>query len=214
MKWIKDNSPNIISFIALILGVYYSFFGPNKDANSFKNWENVAVTTTIIYAIILYSVGLFGSEFENVKKIPRGIIITLLLIIILITVPFSFAFIGELFNSVTFTKIANIISWERTDKMWLLTITALSFLVIDLFMEKSEGDKKIKFHINRMYSETPVFISFGILLAYSYYIGNSNIINDGLEPFFAGTVAFQMISSNIIWTFNDDKFWKSIITKK
>lgn len=213
MKLIKNNLDNIISFLALAFGIYYSFLGPNNGANSFQNWENVSVTTTIVYAIILYGFALFGKEFDEVKKIPKGFIILILSTIVIITIPFSFAFIGEYFKWETFTKIANIIDWNRIDKMWLLAVTALLFFIVDIIVEHSDGDKKIKYHINRKFSETPVLISFGILLVYSYYIGNENIKTYGLESFFAGTVAFQMISSNIIWMFNDDKFWESIINR-
>jgi len=213
MKFLKNNLDNIISFLALAFGIAYSFYGPNRCVKSFQNWENVSVTTTIIYAIILYGFALFGKEFDEVKKTPKGFIILILSLIVLITIPFSFAFIGECFKWETFTNIATIIDWKRIDKMWLLTVTAMLFLIIDLLVEHSDGDKKIKYHINRKFSETPVLISFGILLVYSYYIGNENIEKYRLEAFFAGTVAFQMISSNIIWMYNDDRFWKSIINK-
>jgi len=172
------------------------------------------VTATIIYAIILYSIGLFGTTFDKVTKIQKGVIILLLTLIILITVPFSFKFFGEFLSSNKLIKVVEALDFDRIDKLWVLTITAISFLLIDIIMEKAEGDDKIKFHINRKYSETPVIISFTVLLLYAYFIGLDNIEKYNLEPFFAGTIAFHMISSNIIWVLNDDKFWDSLKTIK
>ena len=80
-------------------------------------------------------------------------------------------------------------------------------------MLKYANTDKINYATNLLYSDIPVTIGFGTLLVYSYYIGNDVIKDKNLEHFFEGAIAFQMISSNIIWMYNDDKFWKSIITK-
>jgi len=204
------KTDNIIILIVLILSVLYGFLGPNKDGYSFKNWENVSVTTTIIYAVVLYGFGLFGGKFDKLKRMPKAFVITFLVIIIFITIPFSSAFLGEFFKVSFLNKLALILDGGRIVKMWLLTITASFFLVIDVIMMKSEGDDKIKFHINLKYSELPVFGAFIILLAYSYFLGDIKITKYGLDSFFAGAVAFQMISSNIVWMQNDDKLWESI----
>ena len=204
------KTDNSIILIVLILSVLYGFLGPNKDVFSFKNWENVSVTTTIIYAAVLYGFGLFGGKFDKLKRMPKAFVITFLGIIIFTTIPFSSAFFGEFFKNAFLNKLALILDGGRIVKMWLLTITASFFLVIDAIMMKSEGDDKIKFHINLKYSELPVFGTFIILLAYSYFLGDIKITKYGMDSFFAGAVAFQMISSNIIWMQNDDKLWESI----
>jgi len=202
------KADNFITFFVLLLGVLYGFLGPNKGMFCFKNWENASVTTTIIYAVVLYGYGLFGDKFDNLKKLPRGFVITFLVIIFFITLPFSLAFVADLFN---LDKWALILDVGRIAKMWLLTITALLFLFVDALMMKSEKfEEIIKFNINLKYSELPVLGVFIVLLVYSYFLGNIKITEYKLDSFFAGAVAFQMISSNIIWMQTDDKLWESI----
>lgn len=202
------KADNFIVFFALLLGVLYGFLGHNKGVFCFKNWENVSITTTIIYAVVLYSYGLFGSKFDNLGKTPRGFVTTFLVIIFFITLPFSLAFVGDLFNV---NKLALILDGRRIIKMCLLTITTILFLIIDAIMMKSEKlEEIIKFHINFKYSELPVLGTFIVLLVYSCFLGDIKINEYKLDAFFAGAVAFQMISSNIIWMQNDDKLWESI----
>lgn len=202
------KADNFIIFFALLLGVLYGFLGHNKGVFCFKNWENVSITTTIIYAVVLYCYGLFGDKFDNLNKISRGAIITFLVIIFFITLPFSLAFVADLFS---LNKLALILDVGRILKMCLLTITALLFLIIDAIMIKSEKlEEIVKFNINFKYSELPVLGTFIVLLVYSCFLGDIKINEYGLGAFFAGAVAFQMISSNIIWMQNDDKLWESI----
>ena len=54
---------------------------------------------------------------------------------------------------------------------------------------------------------------FIILLLYVFHIGVDEIQDEGLEHFYQGAIAFQLIFSNIIWMYNDNNFWKSIVNK-
>ena len=204
------KADNVIVFFVLLLGILYGFLGHNKGASCFNNWENVSVTLTVIYAIVIYG-KLLCSKKSYLKKLPRDLVITFLVVIIFITIPFSVALGGDLFGSTLLSKWAESLDAGRIVKMWLLTGTAFLFLIIDSLMMKSEKiEEIIKFNINLKYSEIPVFGVFIVLLAYSYFLGDTKITDYGLDSFFAGAVAFQMISSNIIWMQNDDKLWESI----
>ncbi len=190
----------IIIICCIILAVLYAFFGPNKNDMSYRNWENVSVTLTIIYAAVFYFCFLIEIKYEKLNRFTRLFVVSFLGLVLLITLPFSTAFFSELFNNTFLNEIASNLNKGRLCNMWLLTITAVLFLLIDIVMMYSGYDDKDKFHINFKYSEFPVFVSFGVLLLYSYYLGDK--INM-LDSFFAGAVAFQMISSNIIWLLND-----------
>lgn len=92
----------------------------------------------------------------------------------------------------------------RIGKMIILTFTAFVFMMIDVAMKKKGINAGIKFNVNFLFSEFPIFLSFLILTVYAIILGEENIHKDGHEAFFSGVVAFQMIVSNIIWSINDD----------
>lgn len=138
----------------------------------------------------------------------------LIIIIILITTPFTFS-ITRHFDTYFSAKIFEmfIANIPRTNKMLMLLISSILYCIIDILMIKWKNDV-INYHINLKYSDAPIAISLLILWLYSIYLGDTVIINDNLESFFSGAIAFQLIVSNIIWSFSDDKFFHKLFKKE
>ena len=99
----------------------------------------------------------------------------------------------------------------RTLKMRNLFIMSILFTFIDYIMMKNAKNNKINYASNFWYSDFPITIIFGILFALSHKIGDDTIKENSLDLLFQGAIAFQLLLSNIIWIYNDDKFWKTLI---
>lgn len=203
---------NIIIFGLISISIWYGIWGlDDTNLNRIQYWENVSVVLTLLYTAYLYGKGFFGKKFQTISGAQKFWIITLLVIILFITLPFTLPFITTIVIESDWgkEKIPLVYDVGRCWKMGLITLTAFVFVIIDLIMIKAEGNRTIEFKVNLKYSEIPVFVSCLSMFIFSFHLGTELTLNSNYEPFFSGVVAFQMISSNIIWAFNDDKLFKN-----
>jgi len=198
--WI-NKWPWILFVLTVILGMT-RFFNFSSLA-PWKNWEVAALGYTIIYTGIIYFDGLMKNYFNNID----GRIVALLFI------PFlglSFSFILSLG---AYSHLFNF-TLDRRWSMCCLWITTFFFVVVDfiLFKELSSRLPRVsKAYLQSLkFSDFPIFIAFAALTAYAFYIGKDEIDREHMDSFFSGTIAFQMMLSNIIWTLTDDVFLEPI----
>ena len=214
MKFTWDN----ILFLLLMLFIIIFPFWQGTESTYGKIWEDVSVVATIIYALLLYISGFFFKKFTGLKDWQKGLIGIFIFIITLFSLPFIYGFFEVIFPNITnfdyLNKLYGDINYSRSLKMLLLFLISLLFTIIDFIMLKKAVDSKINYATNLYVSDIPVTITFLILLLYALHIGDETIKREYLNHFYEGAIAFQMIFSNIIWMYNDDEFWKSIITKK
>lgn len=207
MKFTWDNK----IIMLLILFVIIIPFWKGTSGNYGQIWENVSIVATIFYAFSLYLAGFYFKKFEGLTEKEKGLIgIIVLLLIPLISLPYIVGFLKIFF--VNMDKLYNdYFLLSRSSKMSILLIISILFAFVDYKMLKKANDNKINFATNLFYSDIPVSVAFATLLIYSLFIGNETIKKENLDHFFEGAIAFQMIFSNIIWMYNDDEFWKSIV---
>ncbi|KGN71019.1 hypothetical protein HR09_01550 [Porphyromonas gulae] len=176
-----------------MLGLVYCFFNPEPNV-----WENISVLITLFYTLILYVTLWIRDRFDPA-------VFLLLVLIFGITLPFTVPLACKYLHHDGLNMITSVVeSIGRIGKMIILTFTAFVFMMIDVAMKKKGINAGIKFNVNFLFSEFPIFLSFLILTVYAIILGEENIHKDGHEAFFSGVVAFQMIVSNIIWSINDD----------
>jgi hypothetical protein len=149
-------------------------------------------------------------RFQGLKDWQKGLIgLITLLVIPGVSISYILSFL-KIF-SVNCAGIYNgYLNFERTTKMTILVIVAALFCVVDYIMAKNANNNKIYYTTIFRYSDIPVMLTFAVLLTYAIYIGNAEIKQRNLNHFFEGAIAFQMIFSNIIWLYNDDKIWHSL----
>jgi hypothetical protein len=205
----KFRWDNIIIYLLLIIAIATGFFGPENEV--YLNWETAAIFVTLVYTFAIYIIGFFFNGFQSIDKHWKiGLVSTLLILIGLLTTPFTFSILRHFdanFSGKIYTMFIEGIT--RTTKMLYLFISILIFCLIDWLMIKWKNDE-INYHINLRYSDFPIAISFFVLWIYSIYLGNSNIEIKKLESFFSGAIALQILVSNLIWTYNDDLFFKKL----
>lgn len=202
---IKVTIDNFISIILLLFVVIISFTKGNS-ANIGNIWEDIAVFTTIAYAAAIYIIGFFSKSFDGLSRPDIGWITLALIVIGFMTKDH----IQDAWNYI-FNDSPHIEYISRTIKMRNLLIMSALFTFIDFKMMKKAQNNKINYASNFWYSDFPVTIIFGILFALSIKIGDETIKKNSLDLLFQGAIAFQLLLSNIIWIYNDDKFWKTLI---
>ena len=91
-------------------------------------------------------------------------------------------------------------------KMGFLWLASLLFVIAaGLLSRGGRNDRVAKaFRQSLRYSDGPMCIGFGLLFLYASWLGEARIQRDGMDSFFAGAIAFQMMLSNIIWMFADN----------
>jgi len=188
MKW--SYLDKIIALMVLAGTLYCGFKGfgwLREDWAIFlhwKNWETSAILFTGIYSIYELIKGIIKRDFLGGQSIFVGIGGILLLFI-------CYLLIREEIN--------------RLNTLLLLIITTiiicgLDWTYIKSFKEKGYAkipDKESRKR-NFWYCNFPTLIVFFVLFCYAWEIGDS----DDKSEFFAGAITFQLIISNVIWTYN------------
>lgn len=192
---------NKLVFILLLFTVLNGFFGKTINEYcsstfwdflnywfskiSWKNWENASVISTLIYAAFYYYKLFRNPEYEKVKRAHLGLVGLFLFII-------------------TVLSVVSTIQMNRV--IYMAIICAISGIYCYIDYKLKTGDLELSYTTTLKYSDIPVSIAFLILLIYSAILNFTDPMElIKMEPFFGGAVAFQMILSNIIWSFTDDK---------
>jgi hypothetical protein len=169
-----------------------------SSAPQWRNWEISALLFTLIYTVYIYWENrlCFKSVF-GWWAMALGAAPLLLLVIVVILAN----------NQVS-----------RPTLMWLLVTAAAIFVGMDFALYESlQADyprKSNAFRCSMKFSDIPVFVAFVTLAIYAETLGSKQIRDSHLDAFFAGAIAFQMMVSNLIWTFTDDPLLEEQSTNK
>ena|ERR1051326_207988 len=171
------------------------------DSSPWQDWEEGSVVMTITYAIIVY-VKLFRDD-EVDKKSILWVLPALFFI--------SLAAVLSIFGDGDISIKGHALRSTRTWNMGLLFVGSFLFCVVDIILSRS-GCYRNSYINSLKFSDIPVTIAFLILLIYSWRIGRSSPeLATLMEPFFGGAVAFQMMLSNVVWSFTDDAIFDSAV---
>lgn len=174
------------------------FFGYSK-LSPWKNWEVGALGYTLIYTIILYIQGFRKKYFKDVVG-DMGVLLGLSIAGLV----FVFLLSGnEFFHIFTF-------SFDRRLSMVFLLITTILFVALDFILFRAlvhtHPTVSRAYFLSLKFSDIPILIAFSFLAIYAFILGEAEIDSEHMDSFFSGTIAFQMMLSNIIWTLTDDVF--------
>lgn len=202
--WAKNDNKFVL--IILALTVLYGFFGFCEKP--WRNWEDAAVIFTFIYTCYIYIDGFFISKkFAHLMSKGRIHILGLVVLGILgLLVVVGFLISNKILESINHISF----KFPRWSIMCALFVAALLLSAIDKIFgnankDYSEGYSKIYY-----YSDLPISLAFGILFVYSLSVDES----DTMDAFFAGSIAFQMMLSNFLWSFMDDKVFEPLSGNK
>jgi len=192
---------NVLPLILLLVCVVASMtklFG-YSNLSPWKNWEISALGYTLIYTIIIYVEGFRKKYFKSLVG-DMGVLLGLSVAGLF----FVFLLSGnEFFHLFTF-------SFDRRLSMVLLLITTVLFVALDFILFKALVHKhptvSRAYFLSLKFSDVPILIAFSFLAIYAFILGKSEIDKEHMDSFFSGTIAFQMMLSNIIWTLTDDVF--------
>ena len=205
-EYVQVWAPIVTFIITIIWG--FGGFSLKNDINYWKNWENACVFSTVFYTILLFITGLFGGRFvglidlqvnadlkeflkEHLKKV--GTIVSSLIIIVIFAI-----FIGK--ENLLLIDIP----LNRIELMALYFFISLLYLKINKILAKSNIPEKDEMKNSILYCDGPISFTFLILVIYAMVLGSQKINDLGINPFFSGAIAFQMILSNIIWGIIDN----------
>jgi hypothetical protein len=171
-------------------------FGISKEP--WKNWEDASIFFTWIYTFWLYMDGFFKSKkFKGLAIETIGLIVLAVIVLLAVVVFLTFNLLHE-FNAKAF--------WEtpRWVVMLALLLSAALFSYIDFLLGEEKRDYSSGYNKIFYYSDLPITFAFIILFIYSLKMS----ANTMCDPFFSGAIAFQMMLSNFLWSFMDDKVFE------
>ncbi len=200
-KYCKKNWYIVLFLPAAIIFGMLDYFG-----NYWKGFELASVLMTLIYTIILYLRMFYYSDVD--KTALRGSIIALIIGIASIVFSVILSVAEKISIKLDTFSIDTIVYGSRDITLGLLCLGTLMFCVVNYKLYKSNTKHKESFLRSLQYSDLPVFITF--LILWSTVVPFSKNLHDPiLEGFYGGTIAFQMIYSNIVWSFIDDPILES-----
>ena len=171
------------------------------DQHFWKDYEEASIVITIAYTIFLYV------QMWRLNKVEKKALLlatpALFFGMFFIGISGLTSVLGELQLG---TKSASILSIDgnRQITLGLLCLGTLFYCIVNYSLSKGQGnDVKQSFIKSLQYSDFPVFITF-LLLWITTFALKEKLDEDYVESFYGGAIAFQMIYSNIVWSFIDD----------
>jgi hypothetical protein len=195
----KRRFSSIILVLAVILAMT-KFSGLSK-APAWKNWEFSALFSTLCYTIYIYYEAIFKKKILDNIKGSWGFLLGFGFVSLLLLTLIEGNEVIHLFN------FRMNIAWT----LFVLVLITGVFSVIDYIFSKSLKDSmKAISHSYRLsfwFSDLPIFLAFTVLTIYCVILVASGNLSADMDAFFGGAIAFQMITSNVIWTFLDRPFF-------
>lgn len=198
---VKFCRANPISVPLLILSVGFSAAWPRKPR--WFNWEIAGFFSTITYSVYIYLVeGLIRGKKFLIRSTYRRQKIGW---VVLCNLALGLATLLSLNGQTHWINIPEY-RYPTAIKMGCLWLSSVLFAVTVKMLGKGANNDKIarSFRQSFRYSDGPICVGFGVLLLYACLLGEYRIRSDGMESFFAGAIAFQMMISNIVWLFTDN----------
>ncbi len=154
---------------------------------------------TFIYTCFIYREGYKKKYFNDIGGEKTALIVVSI-----------FALLGVFLVSLNEYFRIFIFLTDRRSSMVCLFLTALLFVILDFTLAKAlvhqQPPISKAFFLSMKFSDIPISIAFAILTLYAFTLGENKIDQEHMDAFFGGTIAFQMMLSNIIWTLTDDVF--------
>lgn len=220
-------------FCTVLLGRIDTQLLPELLKNtSWKLWESFSVVNTLIYTLYVFYHGFRVGNYDKLEK-KVFIPFLLSFVLIAFFLGFSLRTDGSRTVSmfvITLVSVAFVImNWllyksfqefvddekERKKSYKDSYLHYNEFLLpSDNNIKDKEKLKKIEAGIERKeklaeiyrnslhYSDLPIAITFGLLTVYSLLLPSN--LEEKMDPLFSGVITFQMIFSNLVWTFIDD----------
>lgn len=192
MKYLQKNWYVVL---LIILAIVWSI--RRSSSKPWHDWEIASIVTTIIYAAIVYIKLFRDNEIERKK--------------LLLSVP-ALAVIGiaALMSGIEKLDVNGMTLFEssRTKTMGALFIGSCCFCAVDKLLGTPGSTTEQSFMKALKYSDVPVMLAFLVLWYYSWSIGSNPDVMAQMDPFFAGAIAFQMMLSNVVWSFTDDDIFE------
>lgn len=198
-KWAQILAPVLVLGLTIYLGFTL------KTDEYFQGWEQACVYSTLIYTALIFVTGLLGDKFEGVSR-KQGVIISLLLFGVILCA------ISTLKEELVFIEV----SLNRTGLMVLYCAISWCYLAVNIVLITANIPEKDEIINSIKYCEGPISLTFIILAIYALDLYCRQSDDPGINPFFSGAVAFQMILSNVIWGIidNNQRVKKILITQK
>ncbi len=210
VKYVKKNKTTIIFFFLAILLGATNIFGLGNEQLAYKSWELSSFVFTLGYTVAFYAFGYRNKYFKKLggeKSIAIAIAIFILLLII--------TYIANDYLNI-FKQ-----SPGRPLTLFLMFLFVFVFSMINWALHKHFDSKSQSTKVTRrkerftdlsrdfrsavFMSDLPLAIAFLVLFVY-YFINQA----PNMEYFFSGAIAFQMMYSNAIWIFNDDRIFEPL----
>ena len=196
-SYIQSNPFSLTCLIiTVVLASTRMFHLSNLDP--WKNWETCALGFTFIYTSYIYYTALHKKMFDHIPGPWSFLLGFACLALIFLTLMAG----NDLFHVFNFNL-------TRIQALILLIVITLIFSLLDyvFFFHLAKPMPKLSeaYFLSLRFSDIPVAFAFVILTLYAVMLhGEGNL--QTMDSFFGGTVAFQMMLSNIIWTLTDDAF--------
>lgn len=192
------------AFAFLLLAFSYGIF---KGSERF--WHDFEASSILL--MILYSFVIFIKLLAD-KKVNKNAVLTALpllscgIILLLLSV---WASIGEGIDIESGNGFKLHISGARGTTMGFLVFGATFYAIVNFFLSRGESAYKDVYIKSLQYSDIPVTITFLLLWASTHFIECSDSLQ--YDAFYGGVIAFQMLYSNIIWSFIDHPIFEKIL---
>lgn len=234
----KNNYIALILYVlTIIIGATNPFGVFRTQLPLHKSWIVASFLFTIGYTLYFHYAGFRHGYFENFGGIKTAslILTNILLIIIYLFIANELFNVFRYTPNIKFALALMAFSFFTYSIMnWTIHMHFIDEKNIKNKRAKgATGDEKKKFiksakHFQNLAndfkysvftSDLPITISFLFLFLYSlsldtivkiHNVSDIEILNNGFEYFFSGAIAFQIMYSNAIWIFTDDKFFKKL----
>jgi hypothetical protein len=190
--------------IAFLWGVF------KRDTKFWSNFEESSIILTLLYSIFIYIRLLLD---KTVNKQDVLIALPALLGALLLISLSVWAQVGGGLDLKSRNGFGITIESKRNITMGLLTIGTGFYLLVNFILTRNESTYKEVYIKSIQYSDVPVAITFLLLWASTFALNDiSNEIF--FDSFYGGVIAFQMIYSNIVWSFIDDPIIEKLFKNK
>lgn len=224
-KYFKKNIVvTIFFFITILIGATNIFGQSNQPAH--KCWVLSSFVFTSGYTLVFYIFGRKNGYFKNLGGDKSVVIILVHLLLFVITLFIANDYFslfrlspGRLLTLILmfiFALLFSIVNWalhqhfhQKSNSIEITgreTQDELEDLEAKRKLKNRYSDQSRSFRSAVFMSDLPLAIAFLVLAIYSIFINHCS----QLDYFFSGAIAFQMMASNAVWIFNDDKIFEKL----
>lgn len=186
-----------IGAVCLVLGGFNCEWIQGRTGFSITHaqcWELGALTWTFLFSFWFYITFPFTGKTGFDKSVAAGAILGV--------------------GAFTVFALATLFGWWGWDKpyhIWAVFGIGFVFLVIDAALSNNlrQPNQRRAFQESLWYVDVPINSGLAVLVAYQHWHGHA----EHIEIFMSGAIAFQFISSNVIFALIQAGVFRSIYTE-